>query len=370
MNQILITGADGYIGQRLVQKYLNETSDSLVLWVRSNDEAEFEAKRKALSISLHRHLPRIQIVSARLTDVDPFLNINPETITKIIHTAAIIRFNVDEKDANEINFEGSRKLFKFARLCPHLQSIAYISTVYTSGMTEGDVEEAPLDNKAGFANHYERSKWEAETSLISEFSDLPWQVLRVATVICDDNDGQVTQYNAVHNTLKLFYYGLLSLIPGDKSTPLYFVTGEFVANAVFEIVQNEKTKLFFNIAHELKDCLTLEEFINLSYELFANDEGFKFRRVLKPLFVNHESFERLSGVVQGMGGEIMSQAIGTITPFAKQLFIRKNMRNENTMHALKGKCEAPNPRELLRNLVSDLLKTKWGRNSGPLKKEA
>ena len=43
-------------------------------------------------------------------------------------------------------------------------------------------------------------------------------------MIADDASGAVTQQNAFHNTLKLFYYGLLALMPGACDTPLYFIT--------------------------------------------------------------------------------------------------------------------------------------------------
>ena len=39
---------------------------------------------------------------------------------------------------------------------------------------------------------------------------------------------QVTQHNAVHNTLQLLYYGFISTLPGSPATPVYLVTGDFV----------------------------------------------------------------------------------------------------------------------------------------------
>src|SRR5262249_28275867 len=155
----------------------------------------------------------------------------------IIHTAAVTKFNVDSETAESVNIQGAEKLLKFASRCDSLETFGLLSTVYASGLKAGTIEELPLED-VSFANHYERSKCASETKLMRDFDYLPWRILRVATVIADDHSGCVTQFNAFHNTLKLLYYGLLSLIPGNPGTPLYFVTGDFVANAVFKAMQN------------------------------------------------------------------------------------------------------------------------------------
>ena len=61
-------------------------------------------------------------------------------------------------------------------------------------------------------------------------------VLRLPTIIADGDDGQVTQYNAFHNTLKLYFYGLLSLVPGDPSTPVSLATAAFTTAAITRLL--------------------------------------------------------------------------------------------------------------------------------------
>lgn len=100
------------------------------------------------------------------------------------------------------------------------------------GLVAGSVTESPIPLRPAFANHYERSKWEAETCLIKQFPDLPWEIVRMPTAISDDATGTISQFNAFHNTLKLCYYGLLSLLPGKPDTPVYLVSAEFVAKVV------------------------------------------------------------------------------------------------------------------------------------------
>src|SRR5205823_9645322 len=131
-----------------------------------------------------------------------------------------------------------------------------------------------LDAASGFANHYERSKFETEQLLASRYSHLPWRIARVATVIADDEGGGVTQQNAVHNTLKLFFYGLMSLVPGKQDTPLYFVTGDFVASALADVASNGQNHAIYHLVHRREESLTLDELVSIAFDTFEKNEAF------------------------------------------------------------------------------------------------
>jgi nucleoside-diphosphate-sugar epimerase len=360
-NQVLITGADGYLGMRLARKYLESTGTRVALWVRSADEDEFQAKRELLARRIEDHQGRASYHWGDLVGGEPFDSLDPATINTIIHSAAVTRFNVDETTAREVNIEGTNKVLRFARACPGLEAIGLLSTVYASGLRAGAVQEAPLDGSSGFANHYERSKWLSENILLTEYDSLPWRILRVATVIADSDSGQVSQYNAFHNTLKLFYYGLLSLIPGRAETPVYFVTGEFAAGSVFELMQNSQHRTIYNVAHSEEESLTLGQLIELAFETFDHQDDFRSRRILRPLFSDAESFDLLVEGISAFGGGIVNQAVSSVAPFGKQLFIRKQIQNYNVVAALKD-YRAPDARRLIRNTCEYLVRTKWGKH--------
>ena len=360
--QVLITGADGYLGLRVAKKYLEGTGDRLVLWVRSSDASEFLAKKENLARQIDDREDRVTYHWGDLVGEDPFRSLDPGDITSVIHSAAVTRFNVDETTARQVNIDGSEKILRFASSCPSLESIGLLSTVYASGLKAGDVEESPLDGSAGFANHYERSKWLSETTLLREFDNLPWRILRVATVIADSDDGHVSQFNAFHNTLKLFYYGLLSLIPGRPDTPVYFVTGEFAAGAVVELMETSKSKTIFNIAHSSSESVALGELIDLAFETFERKSDFKARRILRPLFSDAESFDLLVDGISAFGGGIVNQAVSSVAPFGKQLFIHKQIRNHNVVAGLKN-YKAPDAKKLIRNTCEYLVRTRWGKRT-------
>jgi thioester reductase-like protein len=358
--QILITGGDGYIGRSLARKYLESTDDEALVWVRAQDEREFAKKKERLASLFAGFEDRVVYLCGDLASDEPFRSVDPARVGGIIHTAAVTRFNVDEATARSVNVEGTRKLLCFAARCPALEHLDLLGTVYASGLRPGRIDEAALDDKEGFANHYERSKWAAERLLFERFDRLPWRIFRVSTIIADDESGRVTQYNAFHNTLKLFYYALLSLLPGRPETPLYFVTGRFVTNAIFELANRAPSRSVYHVAHCVEESLTLGQLIEIAFETFNRDPDFESRRILKPLFCDAGSFDLLVDGMSSFGGSIVNEALSSVLPFGRQLFVRKEVRNENLVSGLES-YRSPDARRLIENTCDYLARTKWSR---------
>lgn len=236
-NQVLITGATGYLGKSIARKYLQSSEDQIVLLLRAKNQTEFQNKTSALSQQLNATDGRVLFYPLDLNQSMPFEQIATRNIRTIIHTAAITRFDISQEDAQQVNVDGTVRLLEFAETCPNLEKVGLLSTIYSSGLKSGLMTEEFLDDNLGFANYYEWSKWELERYTMQSFAHLPCLIFRSATVIADCNDGSVTQYNVFHNTVRLLYQGLLTLLPGNTEVPIYLVTGEFVTNAIFSILQ-------------------------------------------------------------------------------------------------------------------------------------
>lgn len=329
MKEILLTGGTGYIGHYVAEKLLSTPDVIMNLWLNAKDETEFSAKKEKTIAEFPGLENRLKFSWGTLSEESPFRNVDFSTITSIIHNAALTNFNVKEEDANSINRDGTIKLLEAAKKAPELQKFTYISTVYASGLRPGDVPEDFMSNEHGFSNHYERSKWECEEYIRTKCDSLPWEIIRVATVICHDESGKVIQHNAVHNTLKLLYYGLISLMPGFAQTPVYLVTGEEVARSISNIHLHAPVKKIFNVSHSQDASLTLGSLVDLGFNVFNEDANFKARRILKPLFTDEKAFSALVQSVQGFGGQVLAQAVTSIAPFGRQLYITKNMINLN-----------------------------------------
>jgi thioester reductase-like protein len=359
-DKTLITGAGGYVGMRTAKRLLDTSNGGVILWLHAADDAEAGAKVKALAPAFEGYGARVEYRWGELGAGAPFASVDPASVRAIVHGAAVTRFNVDEATAQRVNIDGAERVFQFAERCPSLEHLTYVSTVYASGLATGEVRESALPSDAGFANHYERSKWTSEQMLASRFDHLPWRIARVATVIADDESGNVTQQNAVHNTLKLFFYGLLSLVPGKKDTPLYFVTGDFVAGALAELVLQSEAKSIYNVVHRRDETLTLDELVTLAWSVFEANDSFRSRRVLKPLYADAESFDILVDGIESFGGDVFKQALGSVAPFARQLFVHKDFKNDRLASRL-GAYRAPDPRALATSTCEYLVRTRWGK---------
>ena len=275
-----------------------------------------------------------------------------------MHAAAVTRFNVEEDVARAVNVEGTKKVCAFARRCPNLEQLVVLSTIYSAGRRAGVVAEE-LHDDCGFVNFYEWSKWEAERYVLAECADLPAAVVRLATVIADDESGAVTQYNVFHNTLKLFYYGLMSLVPGDEATPTYLITGAFAADAIAAVLAADGRGVF-NVCPERADAPTLGELVSVAFDVFEGHDDFRRRRLLRPLFCDREGFDHLVEGARTLGTSPLNQAVASMAPFAHELYIDKDVRNDR-LQAIWPEFERTDPRPLVEATCEHLVRTRWGR---------
>lgn len=363
--RILITGADGYLGSRLVKSLLDNSEASITAWVRSKNDTDLQAKKERIEKLIGRSPdsvgPRLVVVGGALESEDPYASVPKDSISTIVHSASVTRFNVEEDLARDVNLGGAKKTFDFARRCPNLEKLIYVSTVYASGKTTGPVAEEALVGERGFANFYEMSKWQSEKALMESYSDLPWTIARVATVIADGENGTVTQYNVFHNTLKLIYYGLISLVPGDENVPLYFVTGDFVTEALAKLTLDVPAKKeIYQIVHERKETTTLGRLLDVVLEVFEGDKDFAARGVIRPIVADEAAFDILAKEMNSLSSGVVQQALLSIRPFAQQLYLEKDFANARLRGVLPD-YRAPDPEGLIRKTAEYLARTKWGR---------
>lgn len=303
---------------------------------------------------------RIHYYTGNLKDEAPFKDVPSENVTSILHTAAVIRFNVEEDLADQVNIKGARALFEFAQKCPQLKDLNYLSTVYATGKDSGELDETLQDHAPEFQNHYERSKHQAEKILGSEFKDLPWRIIRMATVIADNEMGEVSQYNVFHNTLRLLYNGLISLLPGQKDVPIYLLTGEFASRAIVEVMQKGKQHEVYHVCHTQTESATLGELLDWVFEVFKQNPEFQRKNIMKPLFSDQKTFNVLASNLSSLSQGVLGDALGSIIPFSGQLYISKDFKNQK-MSSVVNNYRAPDAEKLIKQTAQQLIDSKWGR---------
>jgi nucleoside-diphosphate-sugar epimerase len=354
----VITGADGYVGQLLTRVVLQQTSEPVVALLRARDADELESKRSRLLQRLEPFADRVECRVARLPDASDLLEIDTKSVRLVLHAAAITEFGVSREQARAVNVDGTRAVLELARRCPRLERVVLLSTVYSSGLRAGEIAERIYGDDAGFANHYEWSKWAAEALLEREFGDLPWQVQRLATVLCEDEGGRVVQLNVLHKMWRLLHAGLLPLVAGSPLTPLYFVSGGYLATVCPKLWSSGGSRSVFHLCNSGSDAISAGRLLDLAHAAFGRDAEFARRRVLKPLFTDAQAFERLADAATSFSQGTLGSIVGALRPFAQQMFVTKSLSTDHTTELV----EAFRPKwdELVPAVCEHLVSTGFG----------
>jgi thioester reductase-like protein len=247
---VLITGATGFVGMEVLARYLERTERKIALLVRAESDDAARARVHAVLRNLfgrvsERYHGRVQAFAAELTA--PGLGLSEprrrrlaETTSTIIHGAASISFTLPLPEAREINLEGTRRMLELAELAQEhgsLRTYTQVSTAYVAGDYEGRFYERDLDVGQGFRNSYEQSKFESE-QLVRQHRDLPFTILRPSIVVGDRRSGWTSAFNVLYWPLRAFSRGLLDTVPAIPSAPIDVVSIDYVADAIYELVES------------------------------------------------------------------------------------------------------------------------------------
>jgi len=242
-SELFMTGVTGYIGSSLLKKYLDDTDMRISLLVRGRRD---RSPRKRMQAVLEDLYPgtgaeafegRIRVLEGdialeRLGLAEKDYGDLASRTARIIHCAAAARFDLDIEDARRINVGGTQNMLDLARACPGIEKFDYIGTAYVCGSREGLILEDELDTGQEHRNTYERSKMEAEKLVRGYFRELPITVMRPSIVICDSKTGRASDFNGFYRALRLYWQGLVKMLPGDPSCRMDLVPVDYVTDAV------------------------------------------------------------------------------------------------------------------------------------------
>lgn len=242
----LLTGATGFLGMELVARAVATDDGDVVCVIRADDEAHAArrltdtlttlygndipaaAARRLTAVAGDLERPGLGLSAAAAALVD-------DRVTRIVHSAASISFDLPLDEARAVNVAGTAHVLEVARRLHargRLERHLHVSTAYVAGRHEGAVAE---DDRARGEprNTYEQTKREAEDLLARATADgLPTVLVRPSIVVGDSRTGWTPAFNVLYWPLRALSRGLLPSVPADPDGLVDVVPVDYVADAI------------------------------------------------------------------------------------------------------------------------------------------
>jgi thioester reductase-like protein len=240
MGAVLLTGATGFVGKEILDRFLGRGRRVFAL-VRARDDRAAAGR-----------LPGPAALTPVPGDIEqPGLGLAPELaeeVSTVVHCAASVSFDMPLADSRRVNVEGTRNVVDFAASCPRLERLSYVSTAYVAGEPRRLFQEDELDVGQSFRNPYERSKFEAERMLRRRAAGLPLQILRPSIIVGDSRTGRTSSFNVLYGPLKAFARGAIPAIPARRSSPVDIVPVDYVADRAVDLAEDGPDGTFHLVA--------------------------------------------------------------------------------------------------------------------------
>jgi farnesol dehydrogenase len=200
--KIFVTGATGYIGQKLTTRLLNQGHEIHAL-CRTVPEGDLF------------HNPHIKIHKGDLSSVSAIANASAGC-EQVYHLAGYARvWAKDVKTFFEVNVQGTVNVLE-ASLKAGVKKVVITSTGGTYGTGEGQLINETTTARQGFFTDYETSKFMAEEKVHRYIhKGLPVVIVNPARVY---GPGTLTESNALSFLIKSYVTGDWHIIPGNGNT--------------------------------------------------------------------------------------------------------------------------------------------------------
>ncbi|MDZ5712952.1 SDR family oxidoreductase [Jeotgalibacillus haloalkalitolerans] len=204
-----VTGFPGFIGEKLLRKWLNEKDEKhiylLVLPSMQQKAAErIEKIRNEIKTTSTIHIVQGDITKSNMglsSTVSAYLK---DKIHYVWHLAAAYDLAIEKPIAYRVNVTGTYHVNEWVKSLSDLKRYIYFSTAYVAGRRTGVIKETELIRPDHFRNYYEETKFEAEVLVDQLKKDMPVTILRPGIVKGDTVTGETSKFDGPYYLLNIF----------------------------------------------------------------------------------------------------------------------------------------------------------------------
>jgi len=312
MNNILLTGATGFVGKVVLYDLLKRKDelfiDKIYLPIRGrgvrNAESRFKneiAKSELFYTTYENWQNDVISISGELSlkncdfSEEDYALLN-NNITHIIHCAASVDFDLSIEDATAANIDSALNVLEFAKKCKLLKKMVTVSTAYVTPHREGkilevlhqlpfDVEKMYADiklklidedllmNMTGHPNTYTLTKCMSEHILFNRKEFVPLSIVRpsiISATVENPCPGWIDSSSTIAAFVILASSGYCKVFNSNSETMADFVPCDVVSKNIIKETFSEYKG--FNIRYaigKIDNSPSQSEFTKIFYEYFS-----------------------------------------------------------------------------------------------------
>lgn len=248
MRNYLITGANGYIGKRVLSELCKEEGIRLFCPIRAKSFAK-------TSEELSLKYPSVTFFSSDLNDIELMEKVSDIEFEGIVHIAGLYDLDGKKGDLYLSNVVATMGLCRFCNL-KKISRFLHISTVAVAGKDPSILKEDKIERTPEFYNEYERTKFLAEDFVTHSLHEkCQYTILRPGIVLgssspeCDIKlDGPYFIVRNIDRFSLVLKRMLFIMVPFNPCSVLPFTNVDMISLTICSWIKNvKKYEAFYNV---------------------------------------------------------------------------------------------------------------------------